>query len=81
MIANLSMATDDQVVRFLEEYFKRFDVRLTDGEIIGGCRLLVWGRDEIVLESDRGDKYLVPRHSISYIILEKGVAEVSSQEA
>lgn len=72
---NLAESSDEKIVQYLDEYFKRFDIKLTDGEAVNGCRLLVWGDDEIVVESDRGDKYLIPRHSIKYITLEHAISE------
>ena len=77
MSQNVLLGTDDQVPRYLEEYFKRFDIKLVDGESLNGCRLLVWGIGDIIVEAERGDKYLIPRHSIRYITLEHAVAQPS----
>lgn len=73
MIENPGVESDERVFRFVEEYFKRFNVRLNDGEILEGCRLLVWGRTDLVLQNDEGGKYLVPRRSIAYITLQEAL--------
>ena len=64
-------ATTDLGRRTLEAY-PEFEVVLVDGER-WQCRLVEWGSRELLVETGSG-KYLLPHHSIKYIVLEeKGV--------
>ena len=56
-----------------------FDLVLLDGER-WHCRLLQWSREELLVATERGT-YLVPRHSIKYVIVEEQGEELLEEIA
>jgi hypothetical protein len=52
---------------------------LLDGER-WHCELVQWGRDEVLVTTERGT-YLVPRHSIRYVVLDEPADELLEEIA
>ncbi len=58
---------------------RRFDVVLLTGER-WSCELLAWGENELLISTAAG-RYLLPKHSIAYVVLEESEEALAESEA
>lgn len=57
---------------------RRFDVVLLTGER-WSCELVAWGENELLISTAAG-RYLLPKHTIAYVVLEETEEDLMDEE-